>query len=114
MATPAMIGTPASTVLYSGSQRLFDDFRNLFELWGAPEYFGDDAGMASLYDVALLSGMYVMFAGVLHGAAMVGASGVPAKEFVTRSIGFLQAVLPVVYALLEARVTPASTASSSA
>lgn len=93
MATPEMIGTPQSSVLYSGSQRLYDDHRELLELWGRPEYFGTDAGMASLYDLALLSGMYVMFAGFFHGAAMVGASGVPAKEFAARAADWLQAVV---------------------
>lgn len=93
MATPQMIGTPQSSVLYSGSQRLYDDYRGLLELWGRPEYFGDDAGMASLYDLALLSAMYVMFAGFFHGAAMVGASGVPAKEFATRAAEWLRTVV---------------------
>jgi 3-hydroxyisobutyrate dehydrogenase-like beta-hydroxyacid dehydrogenase len=93
MATPEMIGTPQSSVLYSGSRRLFADCRDLLELWGSPEYFGDDAGMASLYDLALLSGMYVMFAGFFHGAAMVGAAGVPAKEFATRAAAWLQTVV---------------------
>lgn len=93
MATPEMIGTPQSSVLYSGSQRLYDDHRELLELWGRPEYFGTDAGMASLYDLALLSGMYVMFAGFFHGAAMVGASGVPAKEFAARAADWLQTVV---------------------
>ena len=59
MATPEMIGTPQSNVLYSGSQRLYDDHRELLELWGRPEYFGSDAGLASLYDLALLVG-YVL------------------------------------------------------
>ncbi|HZN81690.1 MAG TPA: NAD(P)-binding domain-containing protein [Mycobacterium sp.] len=98
MATPEMIGTPQSNILYSGSQLLYDDHRHLLELWGAPEYFGDDAGMASLYDLALLSGMYVMFAGFFHGAAMVGAAGVPAKEFATRAAAWLQ---NVVFAITE-------------
>jgi 3-hydroxyisobutyrate dehydrogenase-like beta-hydroxyacid dehydrogenase len=93
MATPEMIGTPQSNVLYSGSQRVFDDYREILELWGRAEYFGDDAGMASLYDLAMLSAMYVMFAGFFHGAAMVGASGVPAKEFAGRAAAFLQSVL---------------------
>jgi len=96
MATPEMIGTPQSSVLYSGSQRLYDDYRQLLELWGEAEYFGDDAGMASLYDLALLSGMYVMFAGFFHGAAMVGAAGVPAKEFATRAAAWLQNVVHVI------------------
>jgi 3-hydroxyisobutyrate dehydrogenase-like beta-hydroxyacid dehydrogenase len=98
MATPEMIGSPQSSILYSGSQPLYDDHRDLLELWGAPEYFGDDAGMASLYDLALLSGMYVMFAGFFHGAAMVGAAGVPAKEFATRAAAWLQ---NVVFAITE-------------
>ncbi len=91
MATPEMIGTPDSGVLYSGSRTLIEDYRPLFELWGRAEYFGEDAGMASLYDLALLSGMYVMFAGYFHGAAMVGTSGVSAKEFATRAVPWLQA-----------------------
>jgi 3-hydroxyisobutyrate dehydrogenase-like beta-hydroxyacid dehydrogenase len=59
-----------------------------------PEYFGEDAGMASLYDLALLSSMYVMFAGFFHGAAMVGAAGVSAKEFATRATAWLQNLVP--------------------
>lgn len=94
MATPEMIGTPAAGVLYSGSQQLYDDHLGLLETWGTAEYFGEDAGMASLYDLALLSSMYVMFAGFFHGAAMVGASGVPAKEFAVRAVDWLHAVVP--------------------
>jgi 3-hydroxyisobutyrate dehydrogenase-like beta-hydroxyacid dehydrogenase len=96
MATPEMIGTAQSAVLYSGSRRLYGDHREILEMWGRAEYFGDDAGMASLYDLALLSGMYVMFAGFFHGAAMVGAAGVPAKEFATRAAAWLQAVVPMI------------------
>jgi 3-hydroxyisobutyrate dehydrogenase-like beta-hydroxyacid dehydrogenase len=98
MATPEMIGTARSSVLYSGAQRLYDDHRGLLELWGRPEYFGADAGMASLYDLALLSGMYSMFAGFFHGAAMIGTAGVPAKEFAARAADWLQTV---VYAVNE-------------
>lgn len=96
MATPEMIGTERSSLLYSGSGRLFDEHRSLLETWGRPEYFGADAGMASLYDLALLSSMYVTFAGFFHGAAMVGAAGVPAKEFAVRAIDWLQSVVPLV------------------
>jgi 3-hydroxyisobutyrate dehydrogenase-like beta-hydroxyacid dehydrogenase len=96
MATPEMIGTEQSSVLYSGSQRLYDEHRGLLETWGRAEYFGDDAGMAALYDLALLSAMYVMFAGFFHGAAMVGASGVPAKEFAVRAVDWLTTVAPAV------------------
>ena len=94
MAVPEMIGSTASSVLYSGLRQVYDDYLDLLETWGRSEYFGDDAGMASLYDLALLAGTYVMFAGFFHGAAMVGAAGVPAKEFATRATAWLQAVLP--------------------
>lgn len=94
MATPEMIATPQSAILYSGSAAVFGAHRELFELWGSTEYFGDDAGLASLYDLALLSSMYVMFAGFFHGAAMVGAAGVPAKEFAARAAAWLPALMP--------------------
>ena len=41
-------------------------------------YVGEDSGLASLFDLAMLAGMYTMFAGFLHGAAMVGSVGVSA------------------------------------
>ncbi|MFI6763085.1 hypothetical protein ACIBF5_28545 [Micromonospora sp. NPDC050417] len=48
--------------------------------------------MASLYDLALLAGMYTMFAGFKQGAAMVGSEGVPAREFASRAAPFLAAM----------------------
>lgn len=96
MATPEMIATPQSAILYSGSAAVFEVHRTFLELWGSAEYFGDDAGMASLYDLALLSAMYVMFAGFVHGAAMVGAAGVPAKEFAARTAAWLPALMPAI------------------
>ena len=81
MAVPAMIGGPGSAILYSGSAEVFERHRPLLELWGETKYFGDDPGLASLYDLALLAGMYVMFAGFAHGAAMVAPAGVTATEF---------------------------------
>jgi 3-hydroxyisobutyrate dehydrogenase-like beta-hydroxyacid dehydrogenase len=92
MAVPEMIGRPGAAILYSGSARAFEEQRALRELWGAGRFFGADAGMASLYDMAMLSGMYSMIAGFLHGAAMVGAAGVPAGEFAAAQVQFLTAM----------------------
>ncbi|GAB2983559.1 NAD(P)-dependent oxidoreductase [Saccharothrix stipae] len=92
MAVPQMIGQPGSSVLYSGSRAAFDRYRPLLDLWGESAYFGEDAGVASLYDLALLAGMYVMFAGFLHGAAMVGGAGVSAAEFAERAAPWLSAM----------------------
>lgn len=90
MATPEMIGTPQSRIFYSGSREILDEHRTILELWGTAEYFGDDAGMASLHDLALLSAMYVMFAGFFHGAAMLAPAGVSATGFAAMAVPWLQ------------------------
>ncbi|MEV0808476.1 NAD(P)-binding domain-containing protein [Micromonospora sp. NPDC050200] len=92
MAVPAMIGQPGSSILYSGSADVVERYRTLLEEWGASTYFGEDAGLASLYDLALLAGMYVMFAGFMHGAAMVSAAGVPAARFAAMAAPWLTAM----------------------
>ncbi|SHN75259.1 NAD(P)-dependent oxidoreductase [Cryptosporangium aurantiacum] len=92
MAVPEMIGGPASALFYSGSESAFTDHRDLLDRWGTSTWFGPDAGLASLYDLAMLTGMYTMFAGFLHGAAMVGTAGVPAAEFAARQAPFLAAM----------------------
>ncbi|MEU7755252.1 NAD(P)-binding domain-containing protein [Micromonospora sp. NPDC049101] len=92
MAVPAMIGQPGSSILYSGSAAAFDTYRPLLDTWGTSTYFGADPGLASLYDLALLAGMYVMFAGFLHGVAMVAPSGVSATEFAALAAPWLSAM----------------------
>ncbi|MGC5053642.1 NAD(P)-dependent oxidoreductase [Micromonospora sp. DT48] len=92
MAVPEMIGGPGSTIFYSGSASAFTSHRPLLDLWAESSYVGPDPGMAALYDTAMLSGMYAMFAGFLHGAAMVGSAGVSADEFVRRQAPFLAAM----------------------
>lgn len=92
MAVPEMIGQAGSAVLYSGSAAVFDEHRAVLDLWGESSYFGSDAGMASLWDLAMLSGMYVMFAGFMHGAAMVASEGVSASEYAARATPFLAAM----------------------
>lgn len=92
MAVPQMIGTPGAEILYSGSQAAFAEHRPLLDGWGTSEYFGPDPGMAPLYDMAMLAGMYALFAGFLQGAAMVGAAGVSATGFAERQVPFLAAM----------------------
>ncbi|MFG2594172.1 NAD(P)-dependent oxidoreductase [Streptomyces sp. NPDC048438] len=92
MAVPSMIGRSGSSVLYSGSADVFQQCRPLLDEWGTSTYFGEDAGLASLYDLALLAGMYVMFAGFMHGAAMVAPAGVTAGEFAASATPWLRAM----------------------
>ncbi|MFG2329568.1 NAD(P)-dependent oxidoreductase [Streptomyces sp. NPDC048604] len=92
MAVPPMIGKPGASVLYSGSEDVFTEHRALLDLWAASTYYGEDAGRASLYDFALLSAMYVMFAGFIQGAAMLAPAGVPAREFAAMAAPWLTAM----------------------
>ena len=92
MAVPHMIGRPESSILYSGSAEVFHEYRSLLDRWGTSTYFGEDAGLAPLYDLALLAGMYVMFAGFVHGAAMVAPAGITASEFAAAAAPWLTAM----------------------
>ncbi|MEU4997945.1 NAD(P)-binding domain-containing protein [Streptomyces sp. NPDC021622] len=70
MAIPSTVATPQAFVLYSGQQEHFDAHRETFEALGAAKYLGADAGIAALYDLALLSAMDLMFDGFFHSVAM--------------------------------------------
>ncbi|MEV6973447.1 NAD(P)-binding domain-containing protein [Kitasatospora sp. NPDC093806] len=73
MAVPPMIGVPAAGpyVFYSGSRELFEEHRTVLAAPADTRYVGADAGFAALHDVALLSAMYGMFAGVAHAYALI-------------------------------------------
>ncbi|NKY46899.1 NAD(P)-dependent oxidoreductase [Nocardia cerradoensis] len=92
MAVPPMIGGPGASILYSGSAAVFERFRTDLEKLATAEYFGEDAGTAALLDFALLAGMYAMFTGFFHGAAMVRSAGVTATEFAPRAAAYVTAM----------------------
>ncbi|WP_413815886.1 NAD(P)-binding domain-containing protein [Kitasatospora purpeofusca] len=73
MAVPPMIGVPQAGpyVFYSGSRELFEEHREALAVPAGTRWVGEDAGFAALHDVALLSAMYGMFAGVAHAFALV-------------------------------------------
>jgi len=101
MAEPPMIGQPGASLLYSGSADAFHQYRPLLELWGTSTYHGEDPGLASLYDLALLAGMYVMFAGFMHGAAMVAPAGMTASSFAAMAAPWLAAMADGVHGFAE-------------
>lgn len=104
MAVPPMIGGPGASILYSGAEEVFEGFRKDLEKLGAADYFGADPGTAALYDFALLAGMYSMFAGFFHGAAMVRSAGVTAGSFAPRAAAYLTAMaelLPAYAAVID-------------
>ncbi|MFB7464259.1 NAD(P)-dependent oxidoreductase [Streptomyces sp. NPDC056224] len=82
MATPTMIGAPESGgyVFYSGSRALFDAHRAVLEAAAGARYVGEDPGHAALHDVALLSAMTGLFAGISHAYALIEGEDIAPKD----------------------------------
>ncbi|WMX45626.1 NAD(P)-dependent oxidoreductase [Streptomyces roseicoloratus] len=92
MTTPPGIGDSANMILYAGGPELQAAHRPALSALGDPVDLGPDAGLASLYDAGLLGLMWSVFGGWLHATALVGADGVPAKEFTAVSVRWLRTV----------------------
>lgn len=60
-------------------------------------YVGADAGFAALYDIALLSGMWGMFAGAAHAFALIGGEDISPVEFAPLLVGYQQAMAGYAY-----------------
>ncbi|MEU8762905.1 NAD(P)-binding domain-containing protein [Streptomyces sp. NPDC048659] len=73
MAVPPMIGRPETGgyVLYSGDRALFERHRETLAAPAGTRFVGEDPGHAALHDIALLSAMTGMFAGMTHAFALV-------------------------------------------
>ncbi|MEV5173241.1 NAD(P)-binding domain-containing protein [Streptomyces flaveolus] len=92
MAVPPMIGAPGAFVLYSGHRDLFDEHRDTLAVPAGTEYVGIDPGHAALHDVAMLSGMYGMFAGITHAFALLRGTDVAPGDFAALLVPWLNAM----------------------
>jgi 3-hydroxyisobutyrate dehydrogenase-like beta-hydroxyacid dehydrogenase len=101
MAVPPMIGRHEALILYSGSKDAFEDHKRQLEILGTAKYLGNDAGLASLYDLALLAGMWGMFAGAIHAVALVDTEKVTARQFMSLLMPWLNAMSPGLVRLAE-------------
>lgn len=92
MAVPQQIGTKQARILYSGQQE-----HHVLQAFGEPVHLGEDAGMAALYDLALLGIMWSAFGGYLQAVALLGTAGVTPQQFTPTAVDFLNemgALLP--------------------
>ncbi|MCG5472083.1 NAD(P)-binding domain-containing protein [Micromonospora sp. LAH09] len=99
MAVPPMIGTPEAGgyVLYSGSRTVFERHQETLGVPAGTTYVGEDAGFAALHDVALLSAMYGMFAGVAHAFALIRREDVDPAALAPLLADWLVAMVPTVH-----------------
>ncbi|AQU67523.1 NAD(P)-dependent oxidoreductase [Streptomyces niveus] len=79
---PDGVGTADAVILYSGPHAVFEAHEpTLGLLGGATTHLGDDHGLSSLHDVAVLGLMWGVLNSFLQGAAVLGAAGVDASTF---------------------------------
>ncbi|MCD7440523.1 NAD(P)-binding domain-containing protein [Streptomyces lincolnensis] len=82
MAVPQAVGTADAAVHYSGPEAAFDRYEPVLRaLAGTTAHLGEDPGLSSLYEVAVLTLMWSVGNGFLQAAALLGAAGVKAEAF---------------------------------
>ncbi|GGJ80533.1 oxidoreductase [Streptomyces camponoticapitis] len=82
LSDPDGVGTADAVILYSGPRAAFDAHEPVLKLLGgATTHLGEDHGLASLHDVAVLGLMWGVLNSFLQGAAVLGAAGVTASAF---------------------------------
>ncbi|WP_344947943.1 NAD(P)-dependent oxidoreductase [Actinomadura miaoliensis] len=96
MAVPPTVGTEGAFILYSGARDLFDRVAPALSPLGRPHWVGEDPGFAALYDMAALSGMYGIGAGVDHAVRMLHAEGGDVETFKREVLRpWLEQMLPI-------------------
>lgn len=82
MAVPQMIATPGAYIFYSGTdEAAFANHRPTLEALADTKWVGKGPGLAALYDLSLLTGMYGMVMGVAQAYALIGSESIPARDF---------------------------------
>ncbi|GAB2584254.1 NAD(P)-binding domain-containing protein [Streptomyces capparidis] len=89
-AVPQTIGTPEAFVFYSGPPAVFEAQRALLAPLGDPLHVGAAPELAAVYDVAVLSGMYGMFAGFFQAVALADSAGIDAVRITEPLVRWLR------------------------
>ncbi len=98
MGFPQDIGTDGLVILYGGDRETFERYGPVAAAFGGTALrVGDDPGSAAALDNALLSIYFSFLFGVLNGAAICDAEGIPLAEF--SKVG--KALMPVFSGVLE-------------
>ncbi|MEU3818902.1 MULTISPECIES: NAD(P)-binding domain-containing protein [unclassified Streptomyces] len=82
LAVPPAIGTPDAILVHSGPGEAFEEYEDVLRALGESTlHLGEDPGLSSLYDTAVLALMWSILNGFLQGAALLGTAGVDASAF---------------------------------
>ncbi|MER5640657.1 NAD(P)-binding domain-containing protein [Kitasatospora sp. NPDC002227] len=78
MVPAPVVGTAASSVYYSGRDRLPESHRAALALLGTPKRLGEDPGLAQLMYQAHLTVFLTTLSGLMQATAMLGTAGMKA------------------------------------
>ncbi|MFD3522596.1 NAD(P)-dependent oxidoreductase [Streptomyces sp. NPDC058653] len=93
LSAPAGIGTANTIILHSGPRDAFEAYEPALRVFGGgTTYLGEDHGLASLHDAAMLSLMWGITNGFLQGVALLGAAGVEASTYAPMAAGGIRMV----------------------
>ncbi|WP_326558987.1 NAD(P)-dependent oxidoreductase [Micromonospora sp. NBC_01796] len=88
------IGHPDSVVFYGGADTLHDRYRSTLRLIGGRgTLVGADAGLPTLYGMAVHGTMWGTLNGFLHAAALLSSEGVEVKRFLEQAGASVSALL---------------------
>ena len=80
-----------------GNKKSFDSNKTLLDVMGAANYVGEDAGLASLLDLAMNGAMYGMLGGAMHAISVVATEGITAQDFSSELlIPYLSAITGII------------------
>ncbi|ARQ67450.1 methyltransferase domain-containing protein [Streptomyces marincola] len=95
MAGYGAIGKPETPLLFAGPRAVFDRHGAVLRaLGGAPRYVGDDPGLASLFEVAVVSFLLELWLGYLHTLSLVRREGGTPEVFASVLRDTLEGLLP--------------------
>jgi 3-hydroxyisobutyrate dehydrogenase-like beta-hydroxyacid dehydrogenase len=83
------VGTDDAFFLYAGPSDAFAAAEPALVSLGRAVHLGDDPGVSSLYDTALLGMNMGVLTGFYQAVALVGAAGVGAADFASVALGYL-------------------------
>ncbi|MFE0421227.1 NAD(P)-dependent oxidoreductase [Streptomyces sp. NPDC058953] len=92
-AVPQTIGTDQAFILYSGDEPAHERYRGTLDLLGSGTFVGSDPGLASVHDVAILSGMYGLFSGFFQAMALARTERIKAVDMTGHLTRWLEGVL---------------------
>jgi len=92
LAFPRSIGTPEAAILVSGPTSAFEKHKDTLASLGNTVFLGENIGLASTNDTAVLSFFMSALAGFIHGALIFESEGLSVEDY----LALTESVMPVV------------------